>query len=157
MKKNQPETIFRRLKLLHERGVFSYLDETSGRDDKLVFRFQWLLKREFVLEVNANKSQLVMRDLLPMVEYRSFLDRDLRAWVSQKNNPKSSDHQDAESSKTEVSYANRKQSVSLFFTAHNNALSDGLSLLFTVVNELFIHLGMQHTDYLHQQLGVPEE
>ena len=162
MGKNQPEIIRQRLKSLHDRGVFSSLSETSARGDKFVFRFQWLLGREFVLEVNTKKQQLVMRDLLPTVEYRSFIDRDLRGWVAQKNSTKSDGHSCMDACKADVFYANRKQSVSLFLSVQNNKsqgqeLNDGLKLMFGLVNELFTRIGLQHTDYLHQQLGFPEE
>lgn len=138
----QADIIRQRIQGLHERGVFRHVEESAANSGKIIFQFHWLLDQTFSLEFNPVKKQLRINNLLPNVTNRSFMDKDLRQLIADEHN---------------LIYQNRKRSVSLLFPMQEKKIGESLTLLFGVINALFTHIGLYHTDYLHQQLGIPEE
>ena len=55
-----------------QQGLLQGFREISGTRGKTTFCFRWLLGHEFTLVVNANKNQLVMPNLLPHIDNRSY-------------------------------------------------------------------------------------
>lgn len=151
------EVVGRRLKAYSDRGVFQGWRETCGRSDTTVFRFRWLLGSEFSLIVDPGKHQIVVKDLLPAVVYRSFMDSDLRRFVADRTDSRHPPHRRVASDVVRLTYTNRKQSVSLVAEVEENQYETAIKAVLTLLNDLFAHLNLYHIDYLHRNFGVPEE
>ena len=148
------EIVRERIKSLVDRGVFNGCEETFDRSGKLCIRFRWLLGREFLLEYDPEKQRLTAKDIFPTIKHRSFIDNDLRKFIASSNYP---DHRRIDREKSALTYTNKKQQISLVMTIYDDHLSYGVGALLNIINELFKQIGLYHTGYLHQQLGVPEE
>ncbi len=153
----QTEVISKRIKGLADRGVFQGCEKSVGRGGRLLIRFRWLLGREFSIGFDPEGQKITMKNVLPNIENRSYIDRDLRKFIAKKSEGNSAAHRHVDANKSELTYKNRKQNISLVMMVHDNQTTYGLTSLLNVVNELISHIGLYHTDYLHQQLGVPEE
>jgi hypothetical protein len=144
-----------------DKGVFQGFAEFQGRGDKTGFSFRWLLGREFTLVLDPKKSELVVKNLLPEVENYSFIDSDLRKFVSDRSNPKLPLHRRLDPGRATLAYSNRKQSgnrnVSLVMRVAEDEYGYAVKMLLSTVNDLFTHLHLYHIDYLQQNFGVPEE
>jgi len=147
--------IFRqRIQNLVDRGVFSGCEESVDRSGKMVMRFHWLLGREFLLEFDAKRQLITAKNMLPAIKYRSPIDNALRKFIAGHELP---EHRRIDHDKSTLSYTNRKQSVSLVMRVYDDHLLYGIGALLNIINEIFKQIGLCHTHYLHQQLGVPEE
>ena len=149
--------IRKRVQTLHERGVFQAPVEEAGRAGKRVFRFRWLLGTEFVLECDPAKRRLKIRDLLPFVEKRSFLDDDLRRFVAGRTDKSLPAHRRVDPKRAELAYTNHRQSVSLIMNVHDGQYAYAVTALLKVANQLFAHLRLHHIGFLHRHFGLREE
>ncbi|MDA0349983.1 MAG: hypothetical protein O3C43_16500 [Verrucomicrobia bacterium] len=146
-----------KLKSYCNRGVFRGYSESSGRLGKTVFKFTWLLDRGFVLECDPQKHTLTLKNLLPHVPNRSHMDQDLRGFVQDRDSNDLPAHRRVDAKRANLSYANRKGTVSLTLTVKKNQYSYGVTKLLNTTNELFGHLHMVHISYLWKYFEVPEE
>ena len=151
------EVIRQRIAALCERGVLRGFSETQSAAGKVLFRFRWLMGREFCLEYCPAKQLLRMKDILPAIEYRSFMDRDLRQFVAHRSAAELPEHRRRHADKVSLSYRNRKQQVSLEMRAGKGHQAYAINALLSVVNELFRHLNLYHVPYLNRHFDLPEE
>ena len=156
MRGNGVDVVRERVQGLAKRGVFNGWAEATQRG-KTVFRFRWLLGAEFQLIVDPKKHEIIVRDVLPGIEHRSFIDTDLRAFVAGRNDRALPPHRRLDKRLGSLAYVNRQQRVSLIMRIRPRGYEPGIKSLFTILNDLFAHLHMHHIDYLHKNFGVPEE
>ena len=141
---------------LADRGVFQGWSESSARG-RTSFRFRWLLGHEFNLVADPEKGELVLRDLLPGVEHRSFIDSDLRRFVANRIDPALPPHRRLDADRVTVTYTNRRQNVSLVMRVLAADYEYASRALLGLANDLFTHLQLNHVDYLVRSFGLPEE
>jgi hypothetical protein len=98
-----------------------------------------------------------VRNVLPAIEHRSFLDSDLRLFVAGCADESRPQHRRVDPNRGVLSYRNRKSSASLVLEVADGDTEYALKALFTVLNDLFAHLHLNHIDYLHRNFAVPEE
>lgn len=147
--------VFRqRIQHLVDRGVFRAYRESIDYTGKIYVRFRWILGREFLLEFDAKRQQITAKNILPEIKYRSPIDNALRKFIVNHEFPK---HRHIDADRFALSYTNRKQNVSLVMDVYDGQLSYRTGALLNIINELFKQISLCHTDYLHHQLGVPEE
>ena len=151
------QLVQQRLVNLVDRGVFQCLKEIQGQAGKTNYRFSWLLGLKFELEYIPGKNQFVMKNILPGIINRSYIDGELRKFFRRKEKESSEPHRRIDPQQAALIYVNRKQSVSLTMKIHDNNPSLALTNLLRVVNELFSYLNLYHVDYLQQQFGLEEE
>ena len=147
----------KRLRSYSDRGVFQGFGETDGRSGKTIFRFRWLLGNQFCLVLDPEKKELVVKDLLPSIDNRSFIDSDLRRFVACRTDTKLPAHRRLDPDVATLSYTNRKKSVSLVMRVQEDQYEQALKTLLGVLNDLFAYLHLYHIDYLHRNFAVPEE
>jgi hypothetical protein len=151
------DVVRERIKHYSDQGVFQgYLETDAGRG-KTLFAFRWLLGQEFSLVLDPAKQQLVMRNLLPCVENRSFIDSDLRLFVANRSALTLPKHRRLDIDRVSLSYTNRKQNVSLIMLTPGKHYEYAVKSLLDTLNELFTYLHLYHIDYLQQNFGVAEE
>ena len=147
-----------RMVSLVDRGVFRGYSESSASNGSQLFTFHWIHGQSFSLQFNPVKQRLTMKNILPNIEYRSFLDTKLRRWFA---NDSSFDYLgesvDGNDKALPIKYTNRKNNVSLAVEIYHDKPVDMLNFLLRVINELFIYLNLSHVDYLHRNFGLPEE
>jgi len=151
------DIIRRRLRTYADQGVFQGLSETTGRLGKTTFNFRWLLGSEFALVLDPKKHEIVVKDVLPSIDHRSFIDRDLRRFIAGRTDTKLPAHRRLDADCVTLSYTNRKQSVSLVMRADEAQYDYAIKSLLTTLNDLFAYLNLYHIDYLHRNFAVPEE
>lgn len=157
MPKTHTNIVREKLKAYSDRGVFRGFNESAGRGGKTTFKFTWLLDREFTLIFNPDKSTLTLKNILPHVPNRSFMDEDLRAFVQSRNAKELPAHRRINPKQAELTYSNRKENVSLTLTVKTNQYGPAVAKLLNTVNALFGHLHMAHLPYLWEHFEVPEE
>jgi len=149
--------VAKKLQEYADRGVFRSFEAGKTKASKTNFRFNWLEDTLFTLVLDHEKSTLKLKNLLPGIESKSFLDNDLRVFIDGRSTPSLPPHRRIDSKRAELRYSNRKGLVSLILTVHNNQFSYGLTKLLNVTNELFGHLHMNHIQYLYEEFDVPQE
>lgn len=157
MHANASETVRLRLQRHASQGVFQGLSETAGRRGKTTFNFRWLMGQEFRLLVDPNKQLLVAQKLLPEIETYSFIDRDLRRFVTGRSDPALPSHRRVDADLFSLTYTNRKQTVSLFGGVPTNDYAYATKSVLTAINDLFAYLHLNHINYLHENFSLPEE
>ena len=151
------DVIRQRLKTYAEQGVFQGLSETAGRQGKTTFNFVWLLGNEFSLVVDPEKHEIVVKNLLPAIANRSFIDKDLRQYIAGRTDHNLPAHRRLNTDFVTLAYTNRKQNVSLVMRADKEQHKYAIKALLGTLNDLFAYLNLYHIDYLHTNFGVPEE
>ena len=146
-----------RVKHYADRGVFQgYVESDVGRG-KTAFTFRWLHGHEYLLVFDPQKQQLMMKNLLPDIENRSFIDSDLRRFASNRFDRALPKHRRLDKDKVSLSYTNRKQNVSLIMLTPGKHYEYAVNALLSTLNDLFSYLHLYHIDYLHRSFGVAEE
>ena len=140
-----------------DRGVLGGMSERRNRRSGASYSFRWLLGREFSLAVDPKRRQLTAKNVLPGVEYRSFMDRDLRRFIADRSEEALPPHRRLDPNLATLKYANRKQQVSLVLQVEADQYEYGVKALLGTINDLFAYLHLNHIDYLHRQFGLPEE
>ena len=77
-----------RLQGYADRGVFRGFSEQAPTGGRHRFRFSWLGSRPLALGYAPETGTFVFRNLLPNVQARSPLYRDLQAFVAGRASPK---------------------------------------------------------------------
>ena len=157
MPKSHTDIVRAKLKTYSDRGVFRGYSESAGRGSKTMFKFVWLLDREFTLEFSPDRSTLTMKDILPHVPNRSHMDQDLRTFVQARNEKSLPSHRRVNPKLAQLTYTNRKENVSLTMTVKTNQYGRAVTKLLNTTNALFGHLQMAHLPYLWEHFDVPEE
>ena len=153
-----PDNVVRdHLNSLSKRGVLHNLSETKGRGGKIFFRFRWLMKKDYVLEVNPRIRQLSINNLLPGLVYRSYRDSELRTFIANRGSLSIPEHRRVDAERVNLTYKNQKQQVTLVMKMTDEDYVYASSLMFRLINDLFIYLKMYHIDYLQEYFGLPEE
>lgn len=150
-------TVRKKLRAYADRGVFRGFAELDRPGSKTEFQFIWLEDHRFTLIVDHEKGTLQLKNLLPAVELRSFLDEDLRGFVKGRTDTGLPAHRRVDPKRAELTYANRKSNVTLTMHVLKNQYSYGVTKLLNTTNELFGFLHMRHPPYLWEHFGVPEE
>ena len=150
-------TVRKKLQAYAERGVFRGFVEMPRGGSKTEFQFIWLENHRFVLLVDHDKGTLQLKDVLPAVESRSYLDTDLRDFVNKRTDQALPAHRRVDPKRAELKYVNRKSKATLTLHVLKNQYSYGVTKLLNTTNELFGFLHMRHPPYLWENFGVPEE
>jgi hypothetical protein len=146
-----------RIKALADRGVLQGWSESAERRGRTSYRFRWLLGAEFNLVADPAKGELVVRNLLPAIRHRSFIDSDLRRFVAALSDSALPAHRRVDGARVSLTYANRKQHVSLIMRIGPGDDSYAAEVLFRLLNDLFSYLQLNHYDYLVANFGLPDE
>lgn len=157
MAESHLNTVRKKLETYAERGVFRGYAELKRAGSKTEFQFIWLEDTQFSLLVDHTKGTLQLKELLPEVVSRDFLDNDLREFIKTRTDKKLPAHRRVDSKRAELAYANRKSKVSITLKVLNNQYAYGITKLLNTTNELFAHLHLHHPQYLWACFGVPEE
>lgn len=157
MAESHLNTVRKKLRAYADRGVFRGFTEIDRPGTKTEFQFIWLEDHRFVMVIDHDKGTLQLRNLLPAVESRSFLDNDLREFIKGRTSTDLPAHRRVDPKRAKLTYVNRKSQASLTLQILNNQYAYGVSKLLNTVNELFGHLHMRHPPYLWEHFGVPEE
>jgi len=151
------DIIRQRIKHYSNRGVLQGFSESQNRRGKTTFRSRWLLGHEFSLSLDSAKGELVVRNLLPAIGNRRFIDLDLRKFITARTDTKLPAHRRLDAARVTLIYTNRKQHVSLVMSPQEDQYAYAIKTLFTILNDLFAYLHLYHIDYLHRKFRVPEE
>ena len=146
-----------RLKHYAERGIFAGVREHSARHQKFGYSFQWLLGAELSLVWDNSKREILFADLLPKVDYPSFLDREIRRFTAERSSGELPDHRRIDPEKASIRYSNRGGDGQIVMRLTEGDAVYGLKATLTFVNDLFSWLHLYHINYLHREFGVPEE
>ena len=157
MARNHISIVQKKLQGYADRGVFRSFDVGLTKGAKPEFRFVWLEDTQFTLVFDHDRGTLQLKNLLPNVESRSFLDDALRAYIGDRADPALPAHRRVDPKRATLRYANRKQKVSLTLAVEKNQYSYAVTKLLNVTNELFGHLHMNHIQYLWDNFDVPQE
>ena len=157
MARNHVGVVHKKLQGYADRGVFRSFDVGDTKGSKTVFRFIWLEDTPFTLVFDHDKGILQLKNLLPNVESRSFLDNALREYIGDRANPTLPAHRRVDPKRATLRYSNRKEHVSLTLAVEKNQYSYAVTKLLNVTNELFGHLHMYHIQYLWDNFEVPQE
>lgn len=157
MAKSHLDIVHQKLKTYADRGVFRSFDVGATKGSKTEFRFVWLEDAQMKLVFDHTKGSLQLKNLLPNIESRSFLDNDLRAFIKKRADAALAAHRRVDPKRATLHYTNRKQSVSLTLSVLNNQYAYGVTKLLNMTNETFGHLHMNHVQYLWENFDVPQE
>ncbi len=140
------------------RGVFQgYADELRGTHRGRA-RFRWFSGASFRVDVDAQRQQVVFRDLLPGVPYPSEMDRALRRFLASKAEPDLPAHRRFDPHEIELRCTNRNGHVSVTLTASSCSLETAARRGVSLVNEIFHgFLRGPYFDYMVEFWGEPEE
>ena len=157
MTKAYSDLIRARLKDLHTRGVFKSFNGRQDRAGRLIVQFSWLMGQEFIFVIDASKGEVVVKNLLPKIEGRSFMNKDLRQFIVNRTDKKLPAHRRVNPRHAEIFYKNYKQNVWLTMAVYNNQYAYAVGALLKTINDLFSYLSLYHIDYLYHNFGLPEE
>ena len=146
-----------KLQAYADRGVFQSFEAGETKGGKTEFQFVWLEETPFTFVVEHNRGTLSLKNLLPHVESRSFIDNDLRSYIADRSGTGLVAHRRVDPKRAELKYVNRGGTISLTMTVKRNQYSYGVTKLLNVVNELFGHLHMNHVQYLVDHFALSEE
>jgi hypothetical protein len=120
------------------RGIFrAYGAQLSAREGSR-FSFQWHANATFTLVYAPSRRELTFRDLLPGVEGRSRMYRDLRAFVTSRTAPTLPEHRRIDPRKARVAVRNRHGRVSLVVSLRGPHLEYGVRKAVNLVHEVFV-------------------
>ena len=139
------------------RGVLRKFEERPARGGKIEFRFTWLLDQPFLVVLDIANSRIVLKDLLPHIPARSFLDKSIREFVAGRSEKTVPAHRRIDRSRLEVLCQNRKSALTFVFRVKRNQYGYAVPKVLNFCNELFGFLDMKHIQYLWDHFGVPEE
>lgn len=151
------DVVRQRIEELADRGVFRGWSELPERRGKARYRFRWLLGAEFDLVVDPARNELLVRNFLPGIENRSFIDSDLRRFVATRSDAVLPAHRRLDPDRVSVTYTNRKQNISLIMRVLSGDEEYPIKALLGLLNDLFSHLQLYHFDYLVSHFGMPDE
>ena len=154
---NAVKTIRRKMEKYAKQGVFQGMIEEPGRRGKTTFHFRWLLGVEFLLVLDPDKKELIVKNLLPAIQNRSFIDSDLRRFIAGRTDASLPAHRRLDTGLVTLVYRNRKQHVSLVMQSRGAHYEYAIKALLGTLNDLFSYLHLYHIDYLHRNFAVPEE
>ena len=150
-------TVKKTLREYADRGIFRGLTERHLGRDAVEFDFLWLTERQVRLVFDPKSTTLRVRDLLPDVSVRSQLYAELRELVKSRQDGALPKHRMVDSNRAVAKLANRKGSVSLVLTVHNNQYRYGVRKILNLVNEIFVFLHGSHVEYMWEHFDVPQE
>ena len=146
-----------RIKALYERGVFQGFSHGQLMAGKKIFRFRWLMGKEFILEYDSLKGVIKVKDLLPNVENSSLIDKELRAFIAGRASESLPAHRRVNLDRVTLIYTNRKQLVSLTAQVNGDQYDYAITRLLRVISDLFSYMRLYHVSYLYQHFDLPEE
>jgi hypothetical protein len=108
---------------LANRGAFSSLSRQSMNKYCERYTFKWHLGRRFELEAHAKTQKLTFPCILPQVDKKSVIDRDLRGFVKSMIGPKVAKHRRLADNSSSVRLINRQGMMSLSIAAEDGDFS----------------------------------
>jgi hypothetical protein len=143
-----------------DRGIFqnfSVIESNSG--SSVEYRFHWLAESPFRLKLNADKSELELKDVLPAVPYRSAMDRAFRDFLLARCDDSIPAHRRLDGERFNFTVRNRQQNLSVtigFDPADSTvAAKTAVNLLHEIFNN-FLQEG-PYQNYMVEEFNVPEE
>jgi hypothetical protein len=126
--------------LLHyaARGSFGSFSEVGARRGKTSFRFSWFRGVTFHVVFDEPRRTLIFADVLPGVELRSEMDRDLRRFILSRSSPSVVEHRRFDVRRVTVVCVNRAGNVSLVFHLKPRHIEFGVRKAVHLVHEILM-------------------
>lgn len=142
-----------------DRGIFqnfSVRDPSAGRAE---FKFSWLAENPFQINLNLNKSELEVRDVLPAVPYRSDMDKALREFLSSRCDKSIPEHRRLDGDRFSFQCKNRADTVSIVIGFNSDDAGDAAKTSINMLHEIFNNFLMEgpYQNYMVEVFNVPEE
>ena len=140
------------------RGAFRAFSQAPGAGGKsAVWRARWHHDRPIEIVANGRQRTITLKNILPDVERKSSLDRNLRAFVAGQTGSSVPPHRRLGASREAVRVTNRSGDVSIALKAEpgtdSHTLADRAIILGHQIYTVFLREG-GYDEYLVKALGV---
>jgi hypothetical protein len=142
---------------LAERGVLRSLRETPEAPGRALFQFVWLHARPMELRCDARRDSLILRALLPGVEPRSEIDRDVRAYVRGRIESKLPAHRRLDPARVEARCVRKGGALEIALRVRRNHYHYATTKALNLAQEIFAMLGVHHVEYMVERFGMSDE
>lgn len=120
------------------RGVFRGLQRVQVGPRRARFRIRWFQERQLDLTVDTTAARLALTSVLPGVDSKSTLYRDLRAWLERQQSGTLPAHRGLDPSRAVMRAYNRQGMLSLYLTSLDGDWEYATQRLVHLVNELYL-------------------
>jgi hypothetical protein len=121
-----------------KRGVFRSYGNQPPDGPRSRFSFRWHADATFHLLYDPSRRTLTFADVLPEIESRSSMYRELKAFVEARTSSTLPDHRRIDPRKVGVAVANRRRMVSLVVSLEDAHLEYGVRKAVNLVHEVFV-------------------
>lgn len=119
------------------RGVFRVAAERSKGNSEC-YRIVWFREQEMRLEIDARHHKISLSNVLPAIVPRSRLDRQLRAWLRQREALDLPAHRRLDPDEFQLKFGQRDGVMMLSLTSTAADLVPATRKLVALVNELYL-------------------
>jgi len=139
-----------------KRGIFRAYGVQPGSRGRQHISFRWHADAVFRIDYDPARQALTFRDLLPYVEPRSSMDRELRAFVRGASSTTLPEHRRLDARKAGVSVARREGTLSLQVQLKRAHVEYGVRKAVVLVHEIFVSFlrAPQFFPYMVEHFGV---
>ena len=122
------------------RGVFRATATLTGPTptNRESYRLVWFRQQEMNLEVDASRGRVTLSEVLPAITARSKLDRQLRAWLSDRQAPELPAHRRIDPAEFHIELRNRAGSMQLSIVTLAGDTALAARKLFHLVTEIYL-------------------
>lgn len=143
-----------------DRGIFqnfSFAESANGNTAE--FRFHWLEEKPFLIKLNANKPELLIKDFLPAVPYRSDMDKAFREFLIQRCDESILEHRRLDGERFSFVCSNRQAHLSVTIGFKPSDAGDAAKTAVNLLHEIFNNflLDGPYQNYMVEVFNVPEE
>ena len=120
------------------RGVLRGLAQLKSGSTRARFRILWFQERSMDLAVDTSAGRLGMTGVLPGIDSRSAMYRDLRAWLRERQGGELPAHRGLDPSRATLRGYNRQGILSLYLHSHDRDWDYATRRMIHLVNELYL-------------------
>lgn len=142
-----------------DRGIFQNFSVSDPRGGKAEFRFHWLAEKPFQLNLNVNKCELEIKDVLPAIPYRSDMDKEFRDFLTARSDASIPEHRRLDSNRYSFQCKNRDKALSVLIGFESDDAGDAAKTSINLLHEVFNNFLMEgpYQNYMVENFNVPEE
>ena len=141
-----------------DRGIFRRFQVLRKGPAAAAYRFVWLKDAVFTLRIDVNSGVVRFADVLPAIDYRSYMDRQLRAFLKDRTSGNVPEHRRVGHDLGELKCTNTNGSISIQLRVKDDQWERATRAAVNLVGDVFHNfLSGPYHEYLVKHFQTPEE
>ena len=142
-----------------DRGIFQNFSALTPNESNAEFRFHWLTEKPFYIGLNTDKCELELKNVLPSIPFRSFMDKDFRGFLSSRCNKSIPAHRRLDNERFVFQCKNRQGNVSVIIGFNSDDAEDAAKTSINLLLEIFNNFLAEgpYQNYMVEVFNIPEE